>query len=68
MAIAGSHKSERVVMVPFTCPNCICTVSSISSRVKRHGWKDYFYWLFGMYPWYCTACGVRFYKRQRTLT
>lgn len=46
-----------------SCPSC----SSVDChRSKRHGWRDFFHRLVGMFPWYCRMCRQRFYLRKRS--
>jgi PilZ domain len=44
-----------------SCPTC----SSDCYRSERHGWRDFFCRLLGLFPWRCRACRNRFYLRKR---
>jgi hypothetical protein len=50
---------------PAESTYCRYCQSEACYRVTRHGWQDFFFRLMAMYPWRCSKCGSRFYRRKR---
>jgi hypothetical protein len=44
---------------------CRYCSSEMCHRATRHGLQDFLFRLIGMFPWRCTLCGARFYRRKR---
>ena len=52
----------KVLLVPISCYNCglrSCV------RLSRKNLKDVFMRVLRWHPWWCTACGTRFYLRRK---
>ena len=49
---------------PLCCPQC---ASPLIDRVAREGIRDYFWFLFGRYPFRCRLCGREFYLPHRDI-
>ena len=49
---------------PLCCPQC---ASPLIDRLAREGIGDYFWFLFGRYPFRCRLCGREFYLPHRDI-
>jgi C4-type Zn-finger protein len=48
--------------------NCPVCKSNDARRSRRQGAADYFFSIFGLYPWRCKKCETRFYSRLMSLS